>query len=128
MAETFFDGKRPMIPVMVMLNGKKGVVRVQAIVDTGSTFVAIPFEIAETLGYDLHKVNDRAQVSTPNGLLTVPIITLDEVNVMGKSVAQVKAAVVPFPEESRVTCLLGLSFLRNFGFSVDYSTGTFKIE
>jgi len=128
MTEIFFDGKRPMIPVMVMLNGKKGVVRVQGIVDTGSTFVAIPFEIAETLGYDLHKVNERAQVSTPNGLLTVPVITLDEVNVMGKSVAQVKAAVVPFPEEAKVTCLLGLSFLRNFVFSVDYSTGTFKLE
>lgn len=128
MTEIFFDGKRPMIPVMVMLNGKKGVVRVQGIVDTGSTFVAIPFEIAETLGYDLHKVNERAQVSTPNGLLTVPVITLDEVNVMGKSVAQVKAAVVPFPEEARVACLLGLSFLRNFVFSVDYSTGSFKLE
>ena len=117
-----------MIPVMVMLNGKKGVIRLQGIIDTGATYLAIPYEIAETLGYDLHKANERAQVSTPSGLLTVPLITLDEVNVMGKSVPQIKAAVMPFPEEARVNCLVGLSFLRHFTFSVDYATGTFKLE
>jgi clan AA aspartic protease (TIGR02281 family) len=128
MAEQFFDNKRPMIPVMVTLNGKKGVIRVQGIIDTGATFVSIPYEIAESLGYDLHKINERAQVSTPNGLITVPLITMDEVNVMGKSVPQVKVAVLPFPEEARVCCLVGLSFLRNFSFTIEYATGTIKLE
>ena len=128
MSDQFFDNKKPMIPVMVTFNGKKGMVRLQGIIDTGSTFVAIPYEIAENLGYDLHKVNERAQVSTPNGLLTVPIITMDEVNVMGKSVPQVKVAIVPFPEEARVCCLVGLSFLRHFSITIEYSTGTIKLE
>ena len=128
MAEQFFDNKKPMIPVMVTLNGKKGVIRVQGIIDTGATFVAIPYEIAETLGYDLHKINERAQVSTPNGLITVPLITMDEINVMGKSVPQVKVAILPFPEESRVCCLVGLSFLRHFSLSIEYSTGTIILD
>jgi len=128
MAEQFFDNKKPMIPVMVTLNGKKGVIRVQGIIDTGATFVVIPYEIAETLGYDLHKINERAQVSTPNGLITVPLITMDEINVMGKSVPQVKVAILPFPEESRVCCLVGLSFLRHFSLSIEYSTGTIILD
>lgn len=128
MAEVFFDNKKPMIPVIVSLNGKKGVVRVHGIIDTGSTLCAIPPEVAETLGYDLDEKEDSANVSTSDGLKEVPTVTLDEVTIMGVTATRVKTAVVPFPEETRVNCLVGLTYLRNFNMSVDFSTGTLTLE
>jgi clan AA aspartic protease (TIGR02281 family) len=128
MAEYFFDNKKPMIPVFVGLNGKKGLIRVQGIVDTGSTFVTIPPAVAETMGYDLDNPEERVEVSTPSGMMSVPLITLDEVSIMGLTAPRVKTAVIPFPEQSRVNCLVGLTFLRNFSVSIDYPTGTLRIE
>jgi clan AA aspartic protease (TIGR02281 family) len=128
MTEFFFDSSKPMIPILVTLNGRKGIVRVQGILSTGSTFVSIPEEVAETLGYDTSKAKEKMKVSTPNGIIDVPVITLDEVSVLGLSAPRVKAIVVPFPEESRVNCILGLTYLRHFSFAVDYATGAMTIE
>ena len=128
MAEFFFDSTKPMITLLVTLNGKKGVIRVQGILSTGSTFVSIPEEVAETLGYDISNVDEKVKVSTPNGTMEVPIITLDEVSILGLTAPRVKAIVVPFPEEARVNCILGLTYLRNFSFAIDYSTGAMTIE
>lgn len=128
MVEQFFDNKRPLIPIFVTLNGKKGVVRVQGIIDTGSTFVDIPPEVAETLGYDVKKGEGMVEVSTTGGMRSVPVITLDEVSVLGKTAPQIKATISQFTDESRINCLIGMTFLRGFTLSIDYTTGTLKLD
>ena len=128
MVEHFFDTSKPMIPVMVTLNGKKGMVRVHGVVDTGSTFVGIPEEIAETLGYDKKKVKEKVKVATNSGMVQLPLITLDEVSVLNMTATRVKAVIIPFTEESRINCLIGLTFLRNFNIAIDYTTGSLTVE
>lgn len=127
MAEYFFDNKKPLIPIVVTLNGRKGLVRVEGIIDTGSTFVVIPPEVAETLGYEIKKA-EKVEVATPEGLKKVPVITLDEVSVMGQMAPRVKATILPFPEEARINCLVGMTYLRNFGLGIDFTTGTMTLE
>jgi predicted aspartyl protease len=128
MVEHFFDKSKPVIPVLVSLNGKKGLVRVQAVVSTGSTFVCIPEEVAETMGYDVKASKEKVKIETPCCVLEVPLITLDEVSVLGISAPMVKTAIVPFPEDSRVSCILGLTYLRNFSVAIDYQTGSLTME
>ena len=85
-------------------------------------------EVAETLGYDLDNAEERVKISTPHGTLDVPLVTLDEVTVLGKTAARIKTAIIPIPEEARINCVIGLTFLRNFTLGIDYSTGTLTLD
>jgi predicted aspartyl protease len=128
MSEFFFDNKMPLIPVQVALNGKKGIVRMTGNLSTGSTYMVIPPAVAETLGYDLSKPEDKVSVATVTGNETLPLITLDEVSVFNKTIPRVKAIIKELPEESRIGCVVGLTFLRHVQFAVDYQTGTITIQ
>jgi predicted aspartyl protease len=128
MAEFFFDNKKPLIPVQVALNGKKGIVRTTGSLSTGSTYVVIPPAVAETLGYEPETYEGKVSIATSSGVEKLPMITLDEVTVFNKTFPRVKAIIKELPEDSRIGCIVGLTFLRNIQLVIDYATGTITID
>lgn len=97
----------------VEING----IPIRAIVDTGATNVALTYEDAERLSLRPSALNYDVRTSTANGEALKALVTLAEVHVGHIHVRDVKALVGrPGSMENN---LLGMSFLRNVGLSIE---------
>lgn len=93
-------------------------VRVNLLVDTGSTFVVISEKVAQKLGLgDLAKL-PRYPISTIAGVKWARLAVLDEVLVGGAKTNSVEVAIVE-TLGGGVEGLLGASFLKDFVYTID---------
>lgn len=103
------------------INGR----RVDVMVDTGATVVAMTFEDAQKAGVFVRNADFTHSVSTANGQAKVAPIMLQEVRVGELRVRNV-AAIVSEPGKLQVT-LLGMSFLSRLQ-RVDMRSGTLILQ
>lgn len=122
------DIRESVIPLKVRVEGKREVKKVDMALDTGATYVMIPWEIAEVLGYEPELSKERINMITASGVEKAPLITLKAVDVLGKRAENIRAIIHDLPQESYVDGLLGLSFLKNFRVCLDFREGILKIE
>jgi clan AA aspartic protease (TIGR02281 family) len=94
--------------------------------DTGATRVMVSWHVLETLGYAPAKVRSKVSITTASGTEITPLVTLDKVKVLGKTVVKVLAVCHDLPPQSPVDGLLGLSFLK--WFDVDLHFRRRKLE
>jgi len=120
----------PNAPVITVYAEIEGVIiaRVKMALDTGATYVLIPWDIAETLGYDPAYSKQKVDITTASGTEKAPLITVSRISVLGKEARDVPCIVHDLPETSRVDGLLGLSFLRRFRVCLDFQEGILEIE
>lgn len=92
------------------------------ILDTGSSFVVLPWKLAVAIGL---KVDHKKVVSTTSAssVEIVPKIIIPEMIVLGKKVKNVEAIVKDLPPEAPADGLLGLSFLKHFKLTIDFKKG-----
>ena len=88
------------------------------IIDTGATYTSISRDMAERLGIDLTHC-ETVFITTANGRIEVPKVTLQKLNVNGLEAYNVEATVIPLRKESSFSGLLGLSFIRQFVLTID---------
>jgi clan AA aspartic protease (TIGR02281 family) len=100
----------------------------RVVLDLGSTYVTIPWHIAEVLGYKPGASKSWETIITAAAPVYAPKITLKSVKVLGLKVDNVDAIVHTLPEVSRVDGLLGLSYLRNFRIIIDFKNGLLTLE
>ena len=108
------------IVVPVELSNDSGSRVVDMALDTGASYVMIPWQIAEALGYDPAVSRRRINLTTASSLEVVPLITIRSVKVLGGEVQSVDAVCHDLPPGSRVQGLLGLSFLRHFDVDIHF--------
>lgn len=123
-----FDKDASVIVLYTNITGKIGKIRLKTALDTGSTFVIVPYFIAESLGYDPAASDERVPLTTASGVETAPLITVEAISVLGLRAESVKIACHDLPPTSRVDGLLGLSYLRNFKLTLDFKNGVMKLE
>jgi len=121
------DRREPLIVIPVGLKGKSSSYIVNMALDTGATFVMIPWDVAENLGYDPAISDERISITTASTVEKVPLITLDEINVLGHPKKKVKVAIHDLPPKSRVDGLLGLSYLNNFNLKLMFKEGYLEL-
>lgn len=92
------------------------------IIDTGATYTSISQQMAEKLGMDLQHC-EKVLITTANGRIEVPKITIDRLNVNGLEARNVEATVIPVRHGSSFSGLLGLSFIRQFVVTIDPQAG-----
>ncbi len=126
MASLRFDPQAPVIVLYVTLKGRITQTLRMAL-DTGATYIMIPWEIAEALGYEPERSRERVTVVTASGIERAPLITLQAVSVAGLEISNVKALVHDLPPRSYVDGLLGLSFLRRFTLHLDFQQGRLEL-
>jgi len=114
------------LPVEIKINQK--IMRVTLALDTGASYVMIPWEIAEALELRPELSREFTEVITASSVEKVPIVYLERVSVVGEVAQNVKAVVHDLPEKSYVDGLLGLSFLRNFKVTLDFKEGVLTLE
>ena len=88
------------------------------IIDTGATYTSISREMAEQLGLDLTNC-DHVRITTANGRIDVPKVTIDRLSVNGLEARNVEATVIDVRKGSSFHGLLGLSFIRQFVLTID---------
>ena len=123
-----FDVNVPVIVLDVEIKGKSGVTTKRLALDTGATFVIIPWDVAELIGYKPELSRERTTMITASGVESAPLVTLKSVSALGKQTGNVKAIVHDLPPKSYVDGLLGLSFLRNFTLTLDFRRGYLELE
>jgi aspartyl protease family protein len=82
--------------------------QVHFMVDTGASMVTLTKQDARRIGVIIRPNGPVARMSTANGVITVPLVTLKRVRIGNVEVTNVEAAVI---EEGLDTSLLGMSFL-----------------
>lgn len=106
------------LDVEIFKGSKSRIVRMA--LDTGATFLMLPWDVAEILSYDPAKVREKISITTASGIEILPLLTLEKVKVLGKEVNAVKAICHNLPSQSAVDGLLGLSFLKHFGIDLHF--------
>lgn len=81
----------------------------EALVDTGATYVALRRSDARQVGIKISKSDMTTDVMTANGIAKAALVVIDEIAVGSIKVRDVKTLVLP--DRSLSTNLLGLSFL-----------------
>ena len=82
--------------------------------DTGSTYVMIPWQVAESLGYDPAVSKKKVNLTTASTVEVVPLIKVRAIKTLGLKVNDVEVVCHDLPPDSKVEGLLGLSFLKHF--------------
>jgi clan AA aspartic protease (TIGR02281 family) len=122
-----FDPRLPLIVLYVGLEGKvKATLRMA--LDTGASYTMIPWDVAETLGYEPALSRRKVDIITASGTEKAPLVILESVTTLGEEARRVDCVVHDLPEASRVDGLLGLSFLRNFAVLIDFRRGILRIN
>ena len=127
MAELRFNREFPIITVFARIEGEK-TRRIKVALDTGATFVMIPWEVAEILGYNPGASPKKRKIITASGIQHVPLVVLISMSVLEMEAHNVEALVHNLPKESNVDGLLGLTFLRNFKICLDFRKGVLSIK
>jgi len=119
------DAVAPIIILEVSLG--KDNYRIDMALDTGASYVMLPWHVAEYLGYDILS-KKRERIVTASGTEIVPVINIDEMTVANANARNVEAVCHDMPPESSIQGLIGLSFLRNFKVLIDFKKGYLSIE
>jgi len=127
MVDVKFEPNANSIVVDVELIGAK-IQNLKMILDTGATFIMIPWRIIDTLGMQITPSQEYVYVTTASGVEKVPLVVLETVSVLGKTASKVQAIVHDLPQKSYVDGLLGLSFLRNFNIHINFKEGLLSID
>jgi clan AA aspartic protease (TIGR02281 family) len=103
-----------------VLNGR---VRARLILDTGATFIVLPYRLAQELRIDPQKATRSAQLQLADGrIINTAFVTLDSVRAGHAEANNIEAAILP-PQIGDIGVedgILGMSFLKRFSFKVDY--------
>lgn len=87
------------------------------LVDTGASYTVITPQMAEELGINIHKDTPTLPVTTANGTLNAPVVTLKNVSLGGMRVDNVEAVVTDLGDTPQLSGLLGMSFFRGMELS-----------
>lgn len=82
---------------------------VKGVIDTGATSVAIPLEVAKTIGIEPKASDYTARVQTANGETRAAVVRLAEMRISTIVVRDVEATIVP---KGLPVTLVGMSFIR----------------
>ena len=96
------------------------------ILDTGSTYVTVPWKLAVATHLDI-KQDQTVKLTSASTYETVPKVIIPEMEVLGKKIRNVEAIVKDLPPEAPADGLLGLSFLKHFKLTIDFKKGILEL-
>lgn len=105
----------PIIPVR--FKGPRGTKEVDALIDTGASYVILSWEDALHLGYN-PKLAPSVRIATAAGFISIPEITLQSVDILDIKRQKVKALVKDL-SDTGIQAILGWSFLDKFTIRMD---------
>lgn len=100
---------------------------VSLLLDTGASQTIISWEPLLSLGLDPTLSAIRKPVTTANGLVWMPQVEIEEFNALGQSVGSFRVLAHTIPLGSQVNGVLGMDFLRQFEFRLNFKQGVIEL-
>lgn len=126
MSQLKFNPQISSIILDTYLEGKI-ILHAKFVLDTGASFVVLPWWIATGLNLKIDPKKLTA-TTTASTVENVPLTTIPKITALEKTAHHVPCIVKDLPPEAGVDGLLGLSFLRNFSLSLDFKKGVLWLE
>lgn len=117
------DRHAGIIIVPARLLGPSGDRLVRLALDTGASTTLIGWSLAVQLGYDPAASPRRTRVTMASGVEYCPMIVVDRLQALGKTVRRADVVCHNLPPSSRIDGLLGLSFLSRFDVRINFRLG-----
>jgi len=111
------------LPVTVC--GPKASRDLEALIDTGATYMVISWEDAIRLGYEPWRA-PTVQVGPAGGIMDAPLLKVDSVGLLGLRRTKVETIVKDLTDVG-IAAVVGWSFLRYFRMTFDPEAMTFEI-
>ena len=122
------DPRAAGVVVWATITGPGAGFRAKLAVDTGATFCLLPPKLAWAAGIVPTGGTPLSHISTPAGILNLPLVTLPRVKVGGARADHISCLLHELPPPSGVDGLLGLSFLRRFNVAIDFDRSKISFE
>jgi len=116
-----FAAEGSLMRVTAIVNGH---VEVPFYVDTGASGVSLPASFASRLGIVIGPNTQRIAMQTANGMIELPLVRLDSVELAGASVEGLMATLNP----TMSIGLLGGEFFNQFKYGVDTAANVITLE
>jgi len=107
-----FDPGSGLIVLPVHILGPLGGATVNLALDTGASTSVISWGTLTELGYDPAAAPVRSRITTGSELVVAPIVTVDQIETLGKGVTQFSMLCHTLPPSATVDSVLGLDFCR----------------
>jgi len=106
--------KEGVLSLYVQITGKRTFRIIKMALDTGASYTIIPIETAVAIGYNPALSKRHIEITTANGVVVAPIITVETLSCLGTEVKNIDVICHDLPVQSPVKGLLGLNFLVHF--------------
>ena len=123
-----FDANPGILLCRVRIANKTRSMFLKLAVDTGASLTMIPFESALAIGIDPSKSKRHIDITTANGVILTPIITIPSFTCFGVEIKNMDVICHNLPTESAVEGLLGLNFLKSAGVIIDFSKNVIVVS
>lgn len=129
MATIKFNSNEKLIFLDIGVTSSDGswIIYLPVVLDTGATTTVLPADILADLGYDPgYPGLSRIRMITGSSIEYAPCIIVKSLLVGGEKIDNVDVLCHDLPAEAGIDGLLGLNFLKNFDFTIEYSAGRIK--
>ena len=117
----------PIVIRRVKINGPNGFREIDMVLDTGAVYTVIAWDVVKDIGYDPAISERRMPIITANGVIEAPMITVEGIHIADLQAESVDVICHDIPEITGIEGLLGLSFLKHFRTSIDFTTMVLEI-
>ena len=125
---TSFDLTQRLIVFPVNIHGPNGSGVAHLALDTGSTETTISRRALLAVGINPARMSKGSvPVITGNGIISVPLVTLDKLDALGQERTGFTVQAHTLPPSLPIDGLLGLDFIRGGRLVVDFRTGRIRL-
>lgn len=111
----------------VKVVGPGGLAYADLLLDTGAALTILSRSVAEAAGYDVAATTRNQKIVTGNGVISVPVMSVEELRIQELVVSNLEVCIHDIPEVAHVEGLLGINFLKRFRTLLDYPNGILEI-
>jgi len=123
-----FQSQSGLIILGARLEGPAGGTTLRLALDTGASRTVISTIMLVAAGYDVGLSTSRIQMTTGSGVEYVPVITIDELGVLGQERKQWPIIGHTLPPSATIDGLLGLDFFRGKELNIYFRAGLITLN
>ncbi len=110
------------------VSDKDGTRILNLLIDTGSSYTILPFELLEAIGSNPSLSKEKVRIHTASGLIITPTVKVAWFNSLGKQIPDFSIVAYTVPFTTLIDGLLGMDFLKTTGAVIDIANAVIELK